>query len=161
MQVLGKFEIMIQACDTDPWTSPDGKVSIWKVQTDKGEFKTMSKNIGTAAQGKTFHVEHYENDRGKEYIRIDKQASPAIGGVEGNDGARWGCAGHMASRIVSALVSVGQVEVKDVVRATIKAQKAFYLAKPDSAPQAPVTVEAPPPPEPNEPSAEDLDDVPW
>lgn len=56
----------------DPWTSPDGKVTIWNVKLEdpsgeQGMYSTMSKAI--AQVGFSGDLELYTNAKGKDYIR--------------------------------------------------------------------------------------------
>lgn len=74
--------------DDDPWSSPDGKVTIWsiKLQDKTGErsmYSTMSKNIATI--GWSGDIELYTNAKGKEYVRQAPKDEPAVAG-----GSSWG-----------------------------------------------------------------------
>lgn len=74
--------------DDDPWTSPDGKVTIWniKLKDDKGEpqlYSTMSKAI--AVEGWAGDVELYTNTKGKEYVR----QAPKEDSLNMGSSAKW------------------------------------------------------------------------
>lgn len=56
----------------EPWTSPDGKVTIWNVKLEdpsgeQGMYSTMSKVV--AQVGFSGDLEQYTNAKGKDYIR--------------------------------------------------------------------------------------------
>jgi len=58
---------------------------------------------------------------------ISKGTTQSEGKSYSMDGARWGCAGHMASRVVSACISAGRIDASDAANATIKMQKSFSM----------------------------------
>lgn len=74
--------------DDEPWSSPDGKVTIWKVklETPDGErqlYSTMSKQI--ASEGFSGDVELYTNTKGKEYVRKAPKEEHEAAGVDWDD----------------------------------------------------------------------------
>lgn len=71
--------------DEKPWSSPDGKVTIWKIklEDEQGErelYSTMSKAI--AELGWTGDIELYENAKGKQYVRKAPKPDTPAGGRE-------------------------------------------------------------------------------
>ena len=65
------------------WTSPDGKVTIWKIKLEdsagqRGDYNTMSQAIAT--MGWAGDIEMYTNDKGKEYVRQEHKEDAAVAG---------------------------------------------------------------------------------
>lgn len=73
----------------EPWTSPDGKVTIWNVKLEdpsgeQGQYSTMSKII--AEVGWSGDLELYTNAKGKDYVRqAPKEEQP-----QPSSGSSWG-----------------------------------------------------------------------
>lgn len=123
-----------------PWTSPDGKVTIWliKLEDEKGEradYNTMSKTIAT--MGWTGDVELYTNDKGKEYVRqAPKEESH---GGDFGEGQAWGNAKTNATQLVINTMPSGTT-LAQAVEATIAAARTLYAAQPEHPPK---TLETP------------------
>lgn len=64
-----------------PWSSPDGKVTIWSVKLEvdgsREIYSTMSHKIAT--EGFIGDLELYTNDKGKEYVRQAPKEDQANG----------------------------------------------------------------------------------
>jgi len=88
----------------NPWSSPDGKVTIWTIKYEyNGErdtVNTMSKVLAT--EGWTGDIEIYTNDKGKEYARQapKEQLASSHGGDTYGEGMAWGNALTNATNLV-------------------------------------------------------------
>lgn len=126
----------------DPWTSPDGKVTIWLIKFEHDgkvdTINTMSKVL--AQEGWTGDMEIYTNTKGKDYARQAPKEEPTSnsgGGGGHNDmseGMAWGNALTNATNLVIAF-GPKDSNVGQATEWTLKAAEMLVEGRPDNKPE--------------------------
>lgn len=125
-----------------PWSSPDGKVTIWLIKLEDGQgeradYNTMSKAIATLDW--SGDIELYTNDKGKEYVRQapkEEAQQDSFG-----EGQAWGNAKTNATQLVINTMPSGTT-LAQAVEATISAARVLYAAQPGEPPKSLETPES-------------------
>lgn len=104
--------------DDKPWSSPDGKVTIWNIKLEiDGErdlWSTMSKQVAT--EGWQGDIEVYTNDKGKTYVRkAPKEEQQSFGNPgsssgyhDNSDGQRQGMCFNNAAAYLNYVADPGK-----------------------------------------------------